>query len=137
MKKTSVIFAMASITSLLSLGFAGCATPKDPGVDPELTCGSRAVTVFQSIGFLAVYPEYIDVCAGQSITIDAVPRGRSLRTLPAEGNPGLDGWLSGGAEGGRSVVLTVPEDATAGVYKYGIAVGDVGMLDPRIRVIRR
>ena len=138
MKNTSVMLAMASVTSLLSLGFAGCATTtKDTGVDPELTCGDRTVTVFQSIGFLAVYPEYIDVCAGQSININAVPRGRGLRTSPAEGNPGMDGWLSAGAEGGGSVVITVPGDATPGVYKYAIAVNEVGMLDPRLRVIRR
>lgn len=138
MKNTSVILAMASVTSVLSLGFAGCATTtKDTGVDPELTCGDRTVTVFQSTGFLAVYPEYIDVCAGQNVEINAVPRGRSLTTSPAEDNPGMDGWLSAGAEGGGSVVITVPRDATAGVYKYGITVNGVGMLDPRLRVIRR
>ncbi|MEX2126384.1 MAG: hypothetical protein WD795_20995 [Woeseia sp.] len=133
--------SIMSIATLLSLALTGCAPAmtRDGGADPETTCGDRAVTVYQSTGFLAVYPEYIDVCAGYRVTITAVPRvaDGNVRTQPEEGNPGMDGWLGVEGRPGGAVVIGVPADATAGVYKYGIIVDGVGMLDPRIRVVRR
>ena len=123
----------------LSLTLSGCATGTGyADVDPELSCGDRTVTVFQSTGFLAVYPEYIHVCEGQSLTIKAVPRAAgTVQTSPARGNPAADSWLSGRAERGGTVVIRVPEGATEGVYKYNITVEGVGTLDPRVSVVRR
>jgi len=124
----------------LSLATVGCAPTmtRTAEVDPELTCGDRTVTVFQTTGFLAVYPEYIDVCTGESITINAVPKvaAGDLRTAPDEGNPGRDDWLRSEGKSEGSVVINVPEDAALGVYKYSITVDGVGTLDPHARVVR-
>lgn len=124
----------------LSLGLMGCATgsTRTPEVDPELVCADRTVTVFQSTGFLAVYPEYIHVCAGRSITVKAVPRAPgTVRTIPERGNPAADDWLSAEGEKGGTAVIRIPESATEGVYKYNITVEGVGTLDPRVSVVRR
>jgi hypothetical protein len=130
------------IPPVLLLFLAGCAStmPGETGADPELTCGSRTVTVYQARGFLAVYPEYIDVCRGETITFRAVPRisGGSIRTAPDrtdKRNPGRDDWLR--SDGGATeAAVSVPRDATLGVYKYAITVDGVGTLDPRARVVR-
>jgi hypothetical protein len=129
------------VVTLLSLTLAGCALDmtRDPGADPEITCGDRNVTVFQTRGSLSVYPEYIDVCRGQSITISAIPRvdGADVRTAPAErGNPEGDGWLGREGRADGSVLIEIPGDAPLGVYKYSITVDGVGTLDPRARVVR-
>ena len=134
--KKNVFLAATS----LSLTLLGCTTgtTRHADVDPELVCGDRTVTVFQSIGFLAVYPEYIHVCDGRSLTIKAVPRAAGgVQISPARGNPEADSWLSGSAEEGGTVVITVPERTTEGVYKYNITVEGVGTLDPRVSVVRR
>lgn len=124
----------------LSLSMWGCVTgsPRPVDDDPELACADRAVTVFQSPGFLAVYPEYIHVCAGRSFAVKAVPRAAgAIRTSPERGNPAADGWLSGTAESGGEVVITIPESTPEGVYKYNVTVDGVGTLDPRVSVVRR
>jgi len=129
-----------SAATSLSLTLLGCATGTAPhaDVDPELVCGDRTVTVFQSTGFLAVYPEYIHICDGRSFTIKSVPRAAgTVQTSPVRGNPGADSWLGGTAEKGGNVVIMVPEDTTEGVYKYNITVEGVGTLDPRVSVVRR
>jgi hypothetical protein len=96
------------------------------------------VSVFQSTGFLAVYPEYMHVCVGQSITVKAVPQAvGTVQISPVRGNPAEDSWLSGTSERGGTVVISVPEGATEGVYKYNITVEGVGTLDPRVSVVRR
>ena len=129
------ILCLASVVFALS---AGCATTTpSAGDDPEMSCRDRTVTVYQSTGFLAVYPEYIDVCRGQSITVRTLPRldTGGVRTAPDDKNPGDDSWLRiEGREG--TVVMKVPENAALGVYKYSITVDGVGMLDPRARVVR-
>lgn len=124
----------------LSLGLAGCATgsTRTTEVDPELVCADRTVTIFQSTGFLAVYPEYIHVCAGRALTVKAVPQSTgAVQTAPERGNPAADNWLSARGERGGAAVIRIPEDATEGVYKYNITVEGVGTLDPRVSVVRR
>jgi hypothetical protein len=135
--KNSVVY----VPIVLFTSLAGCAaTAPDAGADPELTCGGRTVTVYQARGFLAVYPEYIDVCRGQTITIRAVPRvvGGSIRTAPdgsRRKNPDEDSWLR--SEGNAAqATMSVPADAGLGVYEYAITVDGVGTLDPRARVVR-
>ena len=124
----------------MSLAFlAGCASTMNPSVsdDPEMTCGDRTVTVYQATGFLAVYPEYIDVCRGQSITVRTVPglATGNVRTAPGEKNPDDDSWLRNEGRDG-TVIMVVPGNAGLGVYKYSITVDGVGTLDPRARVVR-
>lgn len=124
----------------LSSSLLGCATgsPRPVDEDPELECTDRSVTVFQSPGFLAVYPEYIHVCAGLTFTVKAVPRASgTIRTSPGRGNPAADSWLSGAADRGGDVVIIVPEATPEGVYKYNVTVEGVGTLDPRVSVVRR
>jgi hypothetical protein len=133
--KNSVLYMPTVLFVLL----AGCASTMsgEADVDPELTCGDRTVTVYQARGFLAVYPEYIDVCSGETITIRAVPHVAegAVRTAPGGKNPGRDAWLQ--SEGNAmEATLSVPTDAALGVYKYAITVDGVGTLDPRARVVR-
>jgi hypothetical protein len=124
----------------LSSSLMGCAigSTRTAEVDPEMVCADRTVTVFQSTGFLAVYPEYIHVCPGRSITVKAVPPAPgTVRTIPERGNPVADDWLNAESERGEGAVMRVPESAAEGVYKYNIAVEGIGTLDPRVSVVRR
>lgn len=122
---------------------AACAqapmTPAGGDTDPEFACRDRTVTVFQSTGFLAVYPEYIDVCSGYDILVKPVPpvRTGNVRTAPGgRGEPGWLGGVPGDKAGAGGAVIRVPPGTSPGVYKYSITVDGVGTLDPRARVVR-
>lgn len=137
MNKSTIV-----LLSAIACALAGCAqtTPAThiAEEDPELTCGNRTVTVFQATGFLAVYPEYIDVCTGYNITINVVPpvADGGFSTAPESGNPGEDSWLDSTAKRGGSAIISVPPGIPTGVYKYSITVEGVGTLDPRARVVK-
>ena len=125
------------ITAVLA---GGCISPgyTGNGEDPELTCRDRQVTVRQAPGFLAAFPEYIDVCRGQTVTISIDPpvEAGSARTEPASGNPDEAAWLQKANRDRGSIVIEISETAALGIYKYSITVDGVGTLDPRFRITR-
>jgi hypothetical protein len=139
MNKTGILALLA-----LSAGLSGCATKRTTGdVDPELGCRDRTVWVNHGPAFLIAYPEYIEVCAGRTITVEIRPSvGPGQAQTMQAGGEAVD-WLDGrnGDEGtGRGtseIHLVVRESAAEAVYKYSIRIAGVGTLDPRVRVVRR
>lgn len=120
----------------VSLGLVGCVT-NGKDVDPELKCRDRLVTVNHAAGYLSAHPEYIDMCAGQRITINVAPpvdQG-AARTAPAgKGNPEDANWLSSRNGNENRIVIDIPNGTAYGTYKYSITIDGVGTLDPRVRV---
>jgi hypothetical protein len=107
--------------------------------DPELICRDRQVTVRQAPAFLDVFPEYIEVCRTQTVTISIRPPvdPRSARTEPASGNADKADWLRSESQDGETIVIKIPESAARDTtYKYSITIDGVGTLDPRFRIIR-
>lgn len=123
--------AGAALAALL----AACAARPKPG-EPEPLCADRLVTVTHAPGYLAAYPEHVDVCAGRTVVIELEPAVEpgAARTTPA---PGLPEWLGARNARGDRIEIRVPEDAAYATYKYEIVVEGVGRLDPRLTVSRR
>lgn len=121
----------------VSLGLVGCVT-NGKDVDPELKCRDRLVTVNHAAGFLTAHPEYIEMCAGQRLTINVAPpvdKG-AARTAPAKSNPDAT-WLDsrkGAEEDEDKIVIDIPEGTKYDEYKYSITIDGVGTLDPRVRI---
>lgn len=105
--------------------------------DLELICRDRNITVRQAPAFLDVFPEYIEVCRGRTVTINIAPPvdPGSARTEPASGCPGAE-WLKRENREGDKIVIEIPETADLGDYKYSITIAGVGTLDPRFRIIQ-
>jgi hypothetical protein len=127
------------VVSTLLLASGGCASPRQAALeDPELYCGARTVTVFHGPAFLAAYPETIDVCRGQEITVTVTPKvpAGAARTSPGERYRESGAWLGGEASSGGNIVIEIPNTVELGTYKYNITVDGVGTLDPTARVVR-
>jgi hypothetical protein len=134
------------LTFAAAAGLTGCATNGTKGdVDPELHCQDRTVTVNHGPAFLIAYPEYIQVCEGQTITIRIRPRVRAgdAKTQQGRGNPAVASWLDRDNKDHAAEIRievpekTVPEKKRDIVFKYSIGIAGVGTLDPRVRVVRR
>jgi hypothetical protein len=136
MNKIGILLMLA-----VSTGLFGCATNGTMGdVDPELDCRDRRVTVNHGPAFLIAYPEYIEVCAGQTITVQVTPRvpAGEAATMQGSGDPVEASWLNNRNRSESSeILIEVPEAAAYAVYKYSIRIAGVGTLDPRVRVVRR
>jgi hypothetical protein len=128
MSKQVTILAMGLVALL-----AGCAQ----------MAGSECndtVTVDYKEAFLHARPPVASVCRGGTLTVVFHPIGnekdKAVHTAPGPQN-GNASWLSGRSTKGDQIVLHIDEKAQVGqIYKYSITVDGIGMLDPRVRVMK-
>ena len=99
-----------------------------------------SVTVNHKASVLKVTPELRNVRLGGTVTIKTVPaKGKNKAHTKQE--PGTPRWLTGYCNRKGEIVLPVPENALGPrqkekTYKYSVMVDGVGMIDPRVKVIR-
>ncbi len=132
--------AMQNVSMLSLCGILlGCATTVETeDFDPALTCKDRVITIHHARGYLSLSQEYIEMCRNQSLKINVVPRvpNDAARATASKKNPDAR-WLNGSSGNGRFIEVRVPSDATVGeTYKFDLTIDDIGMLDPRVRVVR-
>jgi hypothetical protein len=128
MSKQLTILAMAMMALL-----AGCAQMAGR------ECNDT-VTVDYKEAFLHARPEVANVCRGGTLTVKFHPIGKD-RDKPARTAPGRQNgnatWLSGSTTKGDQIILDIDEKAQVDrIYKYSITVDGIGMLDPRVRVMK-
>ena len=112
---------------------AGCAQMAERGCNDT-------VTVDYKEAFLHARPPVANVCRGGTLTVRFHPIGKD-RDKPAHTAPGPQNgnarWLTGSSPKGDRIVLDIDEKAQVGqIYKYSITVDGIGMLDPRVRVMK-
>ena len=130
---------------LISLAlFGGCATVVPEGLD--LDCeGAKVRTIkikYKRHGKITVSPTKREVARGEAI--DYRVKGPTSRAFEAKGTKAPDAsasfaWLDASGKGGtgwfgNSHIVCVPDDQARGNYEYLINIGDVGTLDPVVRV---
>ncbi len=133
--KTIQNVSMLSLCGIL----LGCATKMETDdLDPALTCSNRVITIVHARGYLAMPQEYVEICRGKTLRINVVPpvQNRGARISPSKSNPDAR-WLDQEAENGRFIEIVISSEAEIDkTYKYDLTIDEVGMLDPRVRVVR-
>ena len=135
--------ALASGFVFSAVILAAC-TYREPVVDVNARCGDRTVKLNQRASKLSARPNHVNLCGGDTLTVEIVPpvAGNAARSREAgAGNPAPAPWLNEQSADGASIVIDVPansDDLEAGqIYKYELEVDGVGLLDPTIGIIRR
>lgn len=117
----------------------GCATTVETeDFDPALTCSDRVITINHAKGYLSLSQEYVEICRDRTLKINVVPRvpNNGARASASKKNPDAR-WLNGSSGNGRFIEIHVPSDATVGeTYKFDLTIDEIGILDPRVRVVR-
>ena len=126
--------ARTLLTALLTLlTLTACAPTRF--VDEGVACRDRRITLIHGLGHMTVVPPYVEVCRNTTLHVNLappVPVGLA-RTFPGDGQPE---WLNRANVTTREILVDIPEDAVVDdLYKYGVAIEDVGQLDPYVRII--
>lgn len=133
--KTMLSVSMLSLSGIL----LGCATTMETeDFDPALTCKDRVVTINHARGYLAMPQEYVEICRDKTLRINIVPpvESNGARASASRKNPDAR-WLNEGSGNGRFIEIRIPSDAAVGeTYKFDLTIDEIGMLDPRVRVVR-
>lgn len=144
---------LAVVVGTASMALAGCLTgverlikrqlDAELAVDFDAKCRPRFVILTHRANVsVDVHPPYLEVCAGQTVTVLIFPRVNQM-VNPAQsisGSPSAP-WLSGTSLDGNVIVLTVPPNASPTPsdeppLKYSLQIQGIAMIDPTIRIIQ-
>lgn len=121
------------LITVLAVAVSACVAPPHLP-DPE--CHDRTVTLNHRAASLDAHPEYVEICAGNLLTIKIVPPVGvgEAKTKDDPSNPVAAPWITKDNALPNRIVIPVPVGTTSATYKYSITIEGVGTLDPRARV---